>query len=759
MTAFNEVVKYLTDKVRATSPTHPRANTGAQFLVNYPHFEEDAEILVDKAIRAVQLMFRKETSDDPAGTAKLTNTSMVIGRVIGNHVDCRPLPVPTQLRLGDLFIEAMYNCELINIYYTRTYSDAHTLTPTTKWQQLGEIDERSVRANLYATVFEKPKPITNCSQRVKDMDYNVIKERYDKFDINQPWVRAADKLQQTGWRINQRVYDTVHDNKDLFVSDEVFEDNDSKEQKRLSKQLEWSYLLTKAKKLYDEDVFYQYVDLDYRGRIYYIESFFNFQGTDLARGIMEFAQAKPMTDSGLQWLAIHTASVFNMSYDIDEIPDWCDADYKTHLEREDLQSISVDKMTLHDRIEWTNQHMDTICEAGKHLQISEKADKAVSFLAACVEWHDYHEAHAQNRMHMTRLPIPIDGANNGWQHLGAISKDEHTGKLVGLTPVDIPQDFYVKTAKVLIDLNQDDEITELLDSMPMKHIRKGVSKRGSMTRAYSAGAKKISENMYFDCETEDFHESYGITPEHCDKLAKLLVRAVDQVCPGPLQTMGYLQKLAGYKIGRYTRNIERSRLDELRQRRRELFFNKDRTDDEDIELNDIVVELEENAPVLVYGQGATTIEWTTPSGFDVLYEKWTMNKIKVRGTISGYTDNNDAGRVNHVVQEASDLPDIQGFMCGISPNYIHSLDASHMAMVIDEWNGDFGAVHDSFSTHAPDVSRLLQITKNIFINMYDHHNYFDVIRQEITNSEDDIEQPTQGNLNIGDINASTYFFA
>ena len=36
-----------------------------------------------------------------------------------------------------------------------------------------------------------------------------------------------------------------------------------------------------------------------------------------------------------------------------------------------------------------------------------------------------------------------------------------------------------------------------MDIMPMKHIRKGISKRGSMTRAYSAGDSKIGENMWF----------------------------------------------------------------------------------------------------------------------------------------------------------------------------------------------------------------------------------------------------------------------
>ena len=29
-----------------------------------------------------------------------------------------------------------------------------------------------------------------------------------------PWVRAINKLQKTGWRINKRVYEAMLDNKD-----------------------------------------------------------------------------------------------------------------------------------------------------------------------------------------------------------------------------------------------------------------------------------------------------------------------------------------------------------------------------------------------------------------------------------------------------------------------------------------------------------------------------------------------------------------
>ena len=258
-----------------------------------------------------------------------------------------------------------------------------------------------------------------------------------------------------------------------------------------------------------------------------------------------------MTEDGLFWLAVHTASSYNQSYNKDEIPEWCEADYKSYLDDEELESISVDKMTLEDRVRWVNENMIVIQEMGKRKEIQSEAEKPISFLACCIEWYDYQVATNSNRIHMTHLPIPIDGSNNGWQHLGAMSKDPHTGKLVGLIPVEIQHDFYVQTAKELYKQTEDEELKRILDDMPMKHIRKGISKRGSMTRAYSAGAGKIAENMYFDCKTEDYHTEYNITEDNCKKFAKILIKAINTVCPGPLDTMAYLQHLAKFEIGEH----------------------------------------------------------------------------------------------------------------------------------------------------------------------------------------------------------------
>ena len=92
-------------------------------------------------------------------------------------------------------------------------------------------------------------------------------------------------------------------------------------------------------------------------------------------------------------------------------------------------------MTLEDRVRWTNNSMSWIREAGLQNKFYYEAEKTISFLACCIEQYDFHVAHEADQVYRTCMPIPIDGSNNGWQHLGAISKDPLTGKLVGLKPI------------------------------------------------------------------------------------------------------------------------------------------------------------------------------------------------------------------------------------------------------------------------------------------------------------------------------------
>ena len=764
MSALQEIVDYLVNRVDGVSPARRRPHLAGLLLRLSVNYSERMEDYVLKSISILQMQFTKDTSSSPAGTTTLTNASTKIGQSVGRELDREPLPWGSQVSIGDLFIEALYNLNFIELSYAKTRNSCHIVSAAPRWFELGTIPPKGASFPLGATTTEKPEDIVKMFQKINGVDRPIIKGRLESDPLNKyaPWVQALNKLQQTAWTINKPVYDAMVLNREVFISEDPIEDNDAKELKRRSKMVEWAFISEKARKLSELDEFYQYLDVDYRGRFYYCESFMNYQGSDLARGLFKFKHAKPMTETGLQWLAIHTASVFNMSYGIDEIPKWCTSDYKDHLEREGLDNISVDKMTLEDRIEWTNQYMTEIKEAGKHQQFSSEAEKKVSFLAACVEWYEFDCAFKDNRIHMTSLPIPIDGSNNGWQHLGAISKDEQTGDLVGLIPSEIQKDFYVQTAKEMINICDDERLSSILAAMPMKSIRKGISKRGSMTRAYSAGSKKIAENMFFDCKSEDYHTEYGITQDDCTKFAKLLIKAIDKVCPGPLSTMTYLQDLSMYQLGSHVKLDSNgyeanAKYREYSQLRDDLMKKNFKTDEDLEELNDVVIKLKQFTTRLKHGKGDDKIKWSTPSGFDVIYEKWIMQDRKARGRIKGY--GNKSGQVTHVALVPTRMPDRRGFICGMSPNYIHSMDASHMALVISEWNGCFAAVHDSFSTHASDVDRLLDLTKQVFIRMYDYENYFEVIRNFITDAEDDVEQPILGNLDIKEIENSDYFFA
>jgi len=455
------------------------------------------------------------------------------------------------------------------------------------------------------------------------------------------------------------------------------------------------------------------VSCDYRGRMYYSESFLEFQGCDMARSLFLFHNKKEVTEIGYRWLCIHAASCYNQSYTLEELSDidWLETDYTAHLQAEGLDTISVDKMTLDDRVNWVENNSILIKMVGFHEAIDEHAEKPYSFLACCHEIRAYKKCLHKDTVYESGFPISIDGSNNGWQHLAAISKDASAGALVSLTKSDIQNDFYVAVAKDLITV-----IPEWFaeKKIPMKHIRKGIAKRGSMTRAYSAGKKRIAKNMYDDCSMEGYTTKYRISEQDCDMLAGNLIRAINTVCDGPLKTTKYLQRIAEHELN----------------------------------------------------MGRNLLTWHTPSGFPVVYKANLQHERKQRGTIRGITGNKD-GRVMHVIrvdainkETGLNVPCRRSFASGIAPNFIHSMDAAHMANTITAFGGSFAAVHDSFSCHADDVDFLQDVTKMTFIAQYDTDNFFDVIQDMLQEHAGTFPfgQPELGTLDVNSIQDSEYFF-
>lgn len=68
--------------------------------------------------------------------------------------------------------------------------------------------------------------------------------------------------------------------------------------------------LSVAQKMRDEEGFYYPHNLDFRGRAYPMHPHLNHLSSDLCRGVLEFAEGRPLGKSGLQWLKIHLANVY-----------------------------------------------------------------------------------------------------------------------------------------------------------------------------------------------------------------------------------------------------------------------------------------------------------------------------------------------------------------------------------------------------------------------------------------------------------------
>lgn len=68
--------------------------------------------------------------------------------------------------------------------------------------------------------------------------------------------------------------------------------------------------LSVARKMKDEEGFYYPHNLDFRGRAYPMHPHLNHLGSDLCRGLLEFAEGRPLGKSGLRWLKIHLANLY-----------------------------------------------------------------------------------------------------------------------------------------------------------------------------------------------------------------------------------------------------------------------------------------------------------------------------------------------------------------------------------------------------------------------------------------------------------------
>jgi DNA-directed RNA polymerase len=731
---------YLTARVEKVVVNSDKIyNEGARLLAHYPTWEYELERFINEAWDTLLRYCIRNKNAKFTATVKLTFASDLIGKRVVRAIGGDESDIKSTLAIGDLLLETFLQDGLIDIF--REYNGIKAPYMVRIVNQTCDL-----KPTLIGTVFEPPLPITGLFSSVTKEPFikgwTNGKLFYDYLD--RPFVKALETLRQQPWALNNPLLTAIQSNPPPEVLSLVDADGeihqwnihhenlhlpkklthtdgtafagkkDPKLQRLVSKYFEYVQVVRKAELVQSKGYpFYQEVSCDYRGRIYYAESFLEFQGSDLARSLFLFHNKKVVDQRGFYWLCIHAASCFNRSFTIEDLRlvKYFETDYISYLQKEGLDTISVDKMTLDDRYKWVIHNMDMVKDVSSRKLIMDYAEKPYSWLAVCMEITKYYDCKKAGIPCLSGFPVPIDGSNNGWQHLAAMSKDAQAGELVSLTNTPIQKDFYVAVAKELITL-MPEWFSE--KKIPMKHIRKGIAKRGSMTRAYSAGRNRIAKNMYDDCHMEGYTVKYSINENMCGELAKNLIEAINTVCAGPLQTTKYLQKIAEHELN----------------------------------------------------NGRNSLSWHTPSGFPVVYKAFLQHERKQRGTIKGIDGNKD-GRVMHVLkvdvlnQETGEkVPCRRSFASGISPNVVHSYDAAHMANTIVAFNGSFAAVHDSFSVHASEVDFLQDVTKMTFIAQYDVDNFFDILMDTLMLHKDtfDFPKPATGSLNLKEVNESKYFF-
>ncbi len=104
---------------------------------------------------------------------------------------------------------------------------------------------------------------------------------------------------------------------------------------------------------------------------------------------------------------------------------------------------------------------------------------------------------------------------------------------------------------------------------------------------------------------------------------------------------------------------------------------------------------------------------------------------------------------------------------GISPNFIHSMDATHLQRVVlaeyQKGNRNFAMIHDSFGTDIAHAGELYKTIRQEFICLYKDQNYLqnflDSVKYLIPDDAEIPEIPKFGTLDIDLIAKSDFCFA
>jgi DNA-directed RNA polymerase len=517
-----------------------------------------------------------------------------------------------------------------------------------------------------------------------------------KGDMEQTF-KGLDVLGKTSWRINQPVFDVMleawnsgegianipPENPNLEIPSEPEPSKDPLERRRWIREVKLvenlrsgyhsqrcfqNFQLEIARALRNE-VFYFPHNVDFRGRAYPVPPYLNHMGADHCRGLLTFGEGKELGATGLRWLKIHLANVFGY-------------DKASLTEREDFATTNISEI---------------LDSASKPLTGDRwwlKAEDPWQTLAACIELKKALECPDPTKF-VSRLPVHQDGTCNGLQHYAALGGDAWGAKQVNLEPGDRPADVYSAVAEIVRESIAQDAEKGVTEARILNgRITRKTVKQTVMTNVYGVtyiGAKAQVRRQLV-AAYDDLPNEPTLNPGTLAAyIAKKIFLGLSSMFKGAHDIQYWLAECAN----RISNSISPEQMDRMES---ELPQGSTKN----------------AAPLTVENseQFKSSVIWTNPLRMPVV-QPYRVAKSKMVRTNMQNLHLSEPHRSDPVNKRKQ----LQGF----PPNFIHSLDATHMilsALQCNEMGLSFAAVHDSFWTHASDIDAMNDVLRDAFVRIH-----------------------------------------
>jgi len=334
---------------------------------------------------------------------------------------------------------------------------------------------------------------------------------------------------------------------------------------------------------------------------------------------------------------------------------------------------TMKKESISARLEYVESIMPKILESASDPLEGERwwleSDDPWQTYSMCVEIKRALEHPEGPENYISHLPLHQDGSCNGLQHYAALGRDLLGARAVNLAPSEKPQDVYSEIAAIVDRKREEDsqkgvEIASTLEGF----VKRKVVKQTVMTTVY--GVTKYGASLQIAKQLKDIDDF-------------------------PLSQVDPASKYLAHKT-----------FESLN----ELFTASQ-------EIQDWFTE----CAMIISKDCQANVSWVTPLGFPVIQPYSKMEEKLDKTVTLQMTNMFKQSKIDtrEIVEKINTRRNKNGF----PPNFIHSLDSSHMMLTsLHLWSQGvtFASVHDCFWTHASDAEIMNRVCREQFINLHSY---------------------------------------